>query len=155
MSRRYTAEEKKQILDILDENLGNIVLTALQTSIPARTLYTWRQELQQKPELPQSEIAAVSRENPELPQSNLLPPPPQEGEYTRIRRLLMHHILRLTNNLSEDPDTVNIRAIALTRLLDRAIKLEALTRIEHPPTVKIRFTRAFTGDEKKREDEDA
>lgn len=125
MSRRYTDDEKTQALERLEANLGNITLTAIQTNIPVRTLRDWKRENA-------ALVAANTLPDADSP-SDLLPPSEilrrrrrETGEYTRIREILMDHLFDLTETLLDDPATAHQRMTALSRLLDRVIKLESL-----------------------------
>lgn len=66
-------------------------------------------------------------------------------EYTHIRQRLMSHVEHLIDTLNDDPHTSHLRIIALTRLLDRVIKLESLVRREDPDRniVEIRYTNSL------------
>lgn len=44
MTRQYSLEQKAAALTLLNQNKGNIPLTALQARIPERTLRAWRRE---------------------------------------------------------------------------------------------------------------
>src|SRR5687768_5997995 len=43
MSRRYSPEQKKDFIDRLIANGGDVQLTSAETGVPMRTLITWRQ----------------------------------------------------------------------------------------------------------------
>ena len=148
MPRHYLAAEKQYALHHLDTNEGNFARTATETGIPVRTLYRWHKQrnLPQNAILWHKDVSNYSRGNDILPRENPMwqwhgnrPSEEEQGEYTQLRRMLMHHIFRMTQNLSDDPDTAHLRAIALTRLLDRVIKLQTLTRFEQ--SVEITVTR--------------
>ena len=66
-------------------------------------------------------------------------------EYTHIRQRLMSHVEHLIDTLNDDPHTSHLRIIALTRLLDRVIRLESLVRRETPERniVEIRYTNSL------------
>lgn len=141
MVRHYTPEQKADYLQHLDDNFGNVTLTALQTGVPSRTLYTWKRE---------RKLQAIKNGDP-IPgtlrhKKSLVPPPPKadepedaQGEYTRLRERLMEHINNLMETLTDDPDTAHLRVVALTRLLDRVIKLEALTAKEGEQVYRIEY----------------
>ncbi len=137
MPKRYTDQQREDTLQHLDDNYGNVTLTALQTNIPARTIYQWKRE--RKLRRQQAEPPLLHKKSDALPQKSAantdhIEDEPQ-GEYTRLRTRLMQHIDTIVETLTDDPDTAHIRAMALTRLLDRVIKLEALTRTEQPEQV--------------------
>ena len=137
MSKRYTQEQRADALQHLDDNYGNVTLTALQTGIPTRTLYQSKRE--RKLRRQQAEPPLLHKKSAVPPQQTAAKTAPesagQQGDYTRIRTRLMEHIDTLIETLTDDPDTAHVRAMALTRLLDRVIKLEALTRSEDPEQV--------------------
>ncbi len=68
-------------------------------------------------------------------------PDPIEKEYTHIRQRLMSHVEHLIDTLTDDPLTSHLHITALTRLLDRVIKLESLVRREIPDNnmIEIRY----------------
>ena len=122
MSRRYTPQEKADALQRLDTNFGDITVTSIQTSIPARTLRGWRK---------QRGLEAV--------QSDQLPPQnhrrrrqqtsdedDQENPFNRLREELMQHIFDLSATLMDEPSIAYMRARTLTRLIDRVIRLETV-----------------------------
>lgn len=130
MSRRYTDEEKAAAIQTLEANAGNIILTAIQTSIPVRTLRDWKREHNAVV------AAATPSYNLDSP-SDLLPPPEilrrrrrEDGEYTKIRQMLMEHLFDLTETLMDNPETAHVRISAISRLLDRVIKLQILAKHE-------------------------
>jgi transposase-like protein len=114
MSRRYTPQQKETALQRLAANFGNIAITSLQTGIPERTLRDWQQKRQleqvQNPPLPPK----ISRRQQQ----------PDTNEYQLLRDIIMEHLFQLVENLSLDPATAYLRAAALSRLIDRVIKLE-------------------------------
>jgi transposase-like protein len=135
MSRRYTDEEKAEALEKLDANVGNITLTAIQTGIPVRTLHHWKR--QQRIQLlmhPSSENEDVELEVDSdleaLLQQKFVAQQQQESPYSHIRQRLLEHIFDLTETLMDDPDTAHLRVSALSRLLDRALKLERIAGLE-------------------------
>ena len=129
MAQRYTNQQKADILNQLSANLGNVALTARQTGVPLRTLYTWKRE--QQPDDP----ALQHQKSPLLQHYTAETADHPEGEYARIRARLMDHINHLLDTLTDDPDTAHLRIMALSRLLDRVVKLEALTRADSANSV--------------------
>ncbi len=134
MSRRYTPKQKADALQHLDDNYGNVPLTALQTSIPERTLRDWKRlrKLETLKQLPPKKVAQRQQQK-EYEEEDTT------AAYTRIRAHLMQHINTLLDTLTDDPDTANLRAIALTRLLDRTIKLEAFVQNETDHAIRIEY----------------
>ncbi len=141
MSRRYTPQEKADILERLDDNFGNVTLTALQTGVPARTLYEWKRQrklrrLQRgEPLLHKKNVPPQQQTAADPDPSGDDPPDDPPNEYARIRQRLMEHVDTLIETLTDDPDTAHLRIVALSRLLDRVIKLEALARPPAEETV--------------------
>lgn len=125
MARRYTNQQKADILNQLNANFGNVALTARQTGVPLRTLYTWKREY--SPDDP-ADPALQHQKTPLRQHYTAESAEEPEGEYARIRARLMQHIDHLLDTLTDDPDTAHLRIMALSRLLDRVIRLEALTR---------------------------
>lgn len=135
MSHRYTDQQKADILTQLSANFGNVALTARQAGIPSRTLYAWKREQQRE----HPTDAALLHSKTSAPQHYTAANPDHlESPYDRIRARLMCHIDHLLDTLTDDPDTAHLRIMALSRLLDRVIKLEALTRA-NPDDAVIRI----------------
>jgi transposase-like protein len=148
MSKRYTPEEKARILQTLYENCSNVARTSQQTGVPSRTLYTWWKEEQAKlPQLPQEKIELP----PPLQQPIRFGDDPELEEWARQEAsradAIMDQVLdqlldqvrvlssRLSYNFDKAPPTSQM--MALTRLLDRILKLDARKpRLEQ----KQRFT---------------
>jgi len=152
VSRRYTEEEKAMALQTLANNLGSIAITSIQTGIPERTLFNWRR----KQRLEQQAQAGFLRQHPTLPPQPL----PQESsennretdekdeeihEFQRLRDQLMEHIFTLSQMISIDPDTAYLKAAAISRLLDRVLKLEAHMPQKDPGRIVIEYYDAMTG----------
>jgi transposase-like protein len=141
MSKRYTPEEKAAALAALDENDGSILLTSLKTGVPERTLHSWKRDRLPKEELLQRR-QAIKNTPPQ-------PPPPQQTfrypndpELEKLLReqaaaadTIIDDVLdqllkdvqvlsrRIRHNFDQAPPVSQI--MALTRLLDRVIKLDA------------------------------
>lgn len=135
MARRYTPEQKAEILQILDDNFGNVQLTAAFIGMPERTLRDWknrrkRQHIREFVDLP------PEKNNRRRRQEDM---EEEIHEYTHLRERLMDHINNLMETLTDDPDLAHLRVIALTRLLDRVIKLEALTAKEGEQVIRLEY----------------
>ena len=141
MSRRYTDEQKAEALQHLDDNYGNVTLTALQTGIPIRTLRDWKRyrKLEILKDLPPEKVARRRQQEIEPEEQADIEEEDSAAAYSRIRAHLMQHINTLLETLTDDPDTANLRVIALTRLLDRVIKLEALVQSTSDQVVRIEY----------------
>ena len=134
MARRYTEEDKQHALQTLDDNFGDVTLTALQTDIPRRTLQDWKRmrKLKQKQtgeHLPPKKDDAQQQQYRANHQDK-----EHKQVYTEIRDRLLDHIYALVDVLIDDPEIMHARVMSLIRLLDRVIKLEALSdneQVEH------------------------
>lgn len=141
MSQRYSEQEKNAALNRLDENFGNVPITAQQTGIPTRTLYHWKRQHYRS-----------DFKNTDDPPANLLHkknpvPPPQTAtnlpfnQYAYIYERLINHANHLIDTLMDDPATTHLRISALSRLLDRIIKFAPLVHAHDPaPTINIVYT---------------
>jgi transposase-like protein len=118
MPRRYTAEERAEALRSLDLYQGSIQLTSLRTGIPERTLRDWRKQ------------RSLSDPVDNNHQEDLSLPPEKKSsaaaikELQDLRELLMSHVFEIAASLSQNDELVNMRAIAVSRLLDRVMKLD-------------------------------
>lgn len=144
VSRRYSDEEKELILQTLDDNYGNVTLTALQTDIPIRTLQDWKRHrkllaLKHGNALPRvlpRKKNEARQQQQQQTTDNDTDEAEEENEYAYIRKRLMEHINNLLETLTDDPDTAHLRINALSRLLDRVIKLEQLVN-DDPTCEKV------------------
>lgn len=62
----YTPEQKGAALIQLERNAGNVSLTAQQTNIPERTLYTWHRQFYAQYQQRQSSAPLPPKETPQL-----------------------------------------------------------------------------------------
>lgn len=136
MSRRYTPEEKATILEKLAENGGKVARTSQQTGVPARTLHAWRAQEQGK--LPQHllmndpEFEAILRRDAQRADTILDDVLKQLLESVRVLAG------RVTTTFDHVPPTTQM--MALSRLIDRILKLEARQpRIEQPKAYIMRY----------------
>lgn len=122
---------------ILAANYGDVKLTTQQTGIPVRTLFEWKQEgiKQQKNNFSRMQHnTATKAENAE------------DNEFLRLRELLMEHVFSLSTAINEEDDStlLSIRSLAISRLIDRIIKLDDFI----PSTFKektVRFEYFYDG----------
>ena len=123
MSRRYTQEEREQVIQLLIANDGDVALTALQSGIPERTLTRWKRSL-------------VWPSNLAQPQP---PPQPQmtiaSDDIEALRNLqqeMLHEAYNLVHSIEEaiEDAPLNQRVAALAQLIDRIIKLSV--QLPHP-----------------------
>lgn len=152
MSKRYTPEEKTIALQILADNFGSVAVTSVQTGIPERTLFTWRRHqrlqkqhkaglLQQHPTPSPSLPPLETSENTEEAEENT----EEVHEFQKLRDQLMQHIFTLSQMISVDPNTAYLKAAAISRLLDRVLKLEAHIPKSKPGHFVIEYYDATTG----------
>lgn len=132
----YPPEQKAAALDRLQANGGNVALTHLQTGIPQRTLYGWRQEiwLQQLQRIQQSSQSQQQRTPPPPPPLTDLAGAPdiadevlsEEDNLQLLNRIRQRLITELANMANEGLmlTSPNQRIHALTTLLDRLMKLD-------------------------------
>ena len=132
LSRRYTPEEKSAALQRLDDNFGDVAVTSIQTGVPTRTLREWKRqrhlEAFQTGQLPPQNQRRQQRQQQIIdPTNNDDDDDDDEGnKYRRLRKELMQHIFDLSATLMDDPQTAYLRAVTLSRLIDRVIRLEAI-----------------------------
>ena len=136
MPRRYTAQEREDALRSLDLYQGSIPIASLRTGIPERTLRDWRRRREASD--------PVDHHNPE--EAPLSPEEKSSAvairELRDLRKLLMTHIFTLTTALSQDDDRVQHRSIAVSRLLDRVMKLDReIAQIDANGPLVIRVVR--------------
>jgi transposase-like protein len=124
MSTRYSPDFKSLVARLLWMYGGNVSLVSHLTGVPERTIRSWRwniipHEFRQENPLEQQEQAAL------LPHKNSSTAAADNLEVLHTR--LMEQTLALVSSLSTDADAAPFpqRAMALTRLIDRIVKLEA------------------------------
>ncbi len=129
MPSQYTQMDRENALACLEIN-GSITATSAQTGVPQRTLRYWRQKLQEEQKWQQN-LARLPEKSSDCRQSgNKIES--QEAEeplelpqqLQMLRDQMMRHTFTLSQSLSVDDERINERAIALTRLIDRVLKLE-------------------------------
>jgi transposase-like protein len=134
MPKHYTPQQKTEALALV-ESTGSVTLASLQTGIPERTLYHWRRQQQLRDGVLQKKNSLPPQKNTPLTQEQVT------AELRQLRDQIMSHIFAITATLSEDDGHVNHRAIALTRLLDRVMKLN--TQVIHlepgQQTIRIEY----------------
>jgi hypothetical protein len=115
MSRRYTQEEKDQVLNRLAANTGDVPLTSAQTGIPVRTLHAWRRASPQ--------LHAVQQQ-----QQPVQLAPSDDEALRQLRQQLVGEASNLIASLEEvlDESSLNQRVSALGQLIDRIVKLAVL-----------------------------
>lgn len=139
MSRRYSPEQKKDFIDRLIANGGDVQLTSAETGVPVRTLVTWRQEakLSAPPPLPPLQAGHTT------PNANNLSGLLNDQVLIDLRQRLIDNINALVDSLEAaiEEAPLNQRASALGQLIDRLMKLsERLPQASKPPQkIRIEF----------------
>ena len=129
MPRKFSPTEKAQALAHL-HNTGSFPLTAIQTGISERTLYSWRQqEFLQQTLQQQTSAPPLQKEIPTF-----------EDDWETLaylRQQIMSELVRLSSNFQDDAafTTPKQRVIILTQLIDRLIKLDEHLKPYEPTTV--------------------
>src|SRR5688500_143919 len=59
--------------------------------------------------------------------------------YTNLHADLLLHLQHLNFSLTDDPDTAHRKALAFSRILEDALKLEEITRIEKPQLTLFKY----------------
>jgi hypothetical protein len=137
MSRTYTPEEKDAALQRLDANRGQVLRTSLQTGIPERTLQRWKALRNLQPQQPPPLFVDSRRQPPPepgvCPEVTLHQPGGEaakepDSDYNSLRQHLVREALTIAASLSQGVHNapLNQRAIALSRLVDRIVKLDTL-----------------------------
>ncbi len=114
----YTADQRTAALVEVERCGGDIVRASLKTGIPERTLYTWRRRFYAE---------SKRQQTPPLPSPITIPTFDDDLEsLAYIRQQIMSELVRLASNFQEDNAfaTPSQRAIILTQLIDRLIKLD-------------------------------
>ncbi|MBA3869321.1 MAG: hypothetical protein H0X30_09210 [Anaerolineae bacterium] len=115
----YTVDQRTAALVELERCRGDILRASLNTGIPERTLYTWRRRF----------YAENKRQQPPtLPPPKAIPAFNDDFEsLSYIRKQMMSELVRLASTFQEDTAfaTPQQRALILTQLIDRLIKLDA------------------------------
>jgi hypothetical protein len=114
----YTADQRTAALVEVERCGGDIIRASLKTGIPERTLYTWRRRFYAENKRQQT---------PPLPSLKAIPTFKDDLEsLAYIRKQMMSELVRLASTFQEDSTfaTPQQRALILTQLIDRLIKLD-------------------------------
>jgi hypothetical protein len=138
LARRYTRSQKAEILKHLDDNVGDVVLTSLQSGIPERTLRDWKRTRSLRP------AAAENHRQRRHEHGNESPPSAAESAVTFeiLNNLLVDKAFKIAGSLTQglEDSPVHQRAIALAHLIDRILRLNAtLPRLNDNNAVRIEF----------------
>jgi hypothetical protein len=163
MSKRYTAQQKEDVLRCLQANNGSVMLTSIQTGVSERTIRSWRQRIHMEKQLSdnsneerQQQKENVRRRQQQQKEDETLyghdtscpndrnqndedETPAQFAELKKLRQTIMNHIFDLAADLSSDDELVSQRAIAISRLLDRIPKLDAQIKSLSPENGKYQI----------------
>jgi len=139
MSRHYTDEEKRLILDRLIANHGDVARTADEFHVTTTTIYRWMKaanveenrqlQLQQLQQMQHFQLSNSPSLYTERGQGGEVPLP---EETTAAFQTLHDKLLAIANTLSNrieeaiDEAPLNQRMTALSQLIDRIAKLAAL-----------------------------
>jgi transposase-like protein len=130
--KRYTPQIKQLALHAIKANDGDVALTSAKTGIPRSTLYDWLREQARQPD---KKNRADSRHNSlELADS-------VDEQFNLLRTRMMTEAMRIANSLAEESDgiSLNQRVIALSRLLDRIMILDARKPVDEPHYIVIDY----------------
>ncbi len=122
MSRNhYSSADRQRALSQLAANGNDVILTAAQLNIPARTLYRWRWRANKPLPLsspPSSEGAAPSSAMPKLSEDDT-------QALRTLKRIMLENAYQLAGEIQPaiPHSTLPERVIALVRLVDRIYKL--------------------------------
>jgi hypothetical protein len=133
MSRRYTNEEKDHILHILDQYRGDVVRASVHTGVPERTLFRWKQRCRIEAEHKSQQSVILPPQKSSLPPPQTDPDAPESDDeeesladrYVALREMMLDRIFTFAEKMTDDNAYAASRAVAVTRLLDRVIKLDA------------------------------
>jgi len=156
----YTSEQKKLARRLLIIHGGDVGIVHHLTAIPKRTLYDWRAVWDDDYDLYMDAFAQkiinhadakrriehtatpheTDDETSAQPQNTI-------AQLKQVRETLMQHVTTLANNLMLGDGYINHRVIALTRLLDRILQLEAIITKDDPEREHIvRFEYYYDGE---------
>jgi hypothetical protein len=131
----YSGEIKQKARQLLEESDDNVKYVSEQLDIPLRTIYRWRKKWQKN--MPSSLSLALGITDAEL--DAMFESHYEKGEYTELREMLMKHVKNIASDLSDNPHAIYQRSLALTRLLDKVLQLEEMTRKEGPKMTIIAY----------------
>jgi transposase-like protein len=167
MPRPYTPEEKAEALSLLREKNGNVPYVSYLLGISERTLYSWRKfagyeargeqprhwvkEQPERQERLQQQREAFQQHQQQRHQVNnafgmtyaeleeALKVDYIQSPYANLHADMMLHLQHLNYSLTDEPETAHLKALAYTRMLDIAMNLESMVRIEKPQLSIIKY----------------
>ena len=144
MPKRYTAQQKEDVLRCLQANDGSVMLTSIQTGVSERSIRYWKQrqfmedtvstsqtksQQQKENAMQQQQKEDKSMYGHDTSSPNDEKSDPQLTELRSLRQTIMNHIFELAADLSSGDELVSQRAIAVSRLLDRIPKLDSQIKL--------------------------
>jgi hypothetical protein len=150
MSTRYSSDYKALVSRLLWMYGGNITLVSHLTSIPERTLRDWRWQAA-LPAMIRREDSSERREHPA--------PPPLSNtstaadDFDLLRQRLMQQAMSLATSLTDDAEVAPLhqRALALSRLIDRIVKLDTHADSDYIEMMPLPYDVEETDDEDEEE----
>jgi transposase-like protein len=167
MPRPYTPEEKAEALSLLREKNGNVPYVSYLLGISERTLYSWRKfagyeargeqprhwvkEQPERQERLQQQREAFQQHQQQRHQVNnafgmtyaeleeALKVDYIQSPYANLHADMMLHLQHLNYSLTDEPETAHTKALAYTRMLDIAMNLESMVRVEKPQLSIIKY----------------
>lgn len=157
MPPRYTPQYKAAVLQKLRDNYGDVARTSLQMGIPERTLYAWKRELQQLQQqqspLPQQYtadpnpigiMAPIAQPITSDKSGTTVTPTytsfTDEGEaFHYLRGRLLDELFKIVASLDDSYILMppHQRALLVSQLIDRLVKLDAYIPRVVPKTLQI------------------
>jgi transposase-like protein len=167
MPRAYTPEEKAEALALLREKNGNVPYVSYLLGISERTLYSWRKfagyeargeqprhwvkEQPERQERLQQQREAFQQHQQQRHQVNnafgmtyaeledALKVDYIQSPYANLHADMMLHLQHLNYSLTDEPENAHLKALAYTRMLDIAMNLESMVRVEKPQLSIIKY----------------
>lgn len=139
MSKRYTDAEKQAVLLRLDQNGGDIVFTAEQLNISARTLRYWRRERRRQQ---QQHAQNWQQWQPSLPESMSPSSAATIARFQVLRDKLMDSTSELVDAIIAgiDEATISQCATTLNQVLSSIAKLNAYLPPDDEEQQEFRLT---------------
>jgi transposase-like protein len=167
MPRTYTPEEKEEALSLLREKNGNVPYVSYLLGISERTLYSWRKYaayeargeqplhwVKQQPERQerlQQQHTSMQQHQQQRHQVNnafgmtyaeledALKVDYIQSPYANLHAAMLLHLQHLNYSLTDEPENAHRKALAYSRMLDIAVTLENMVRIEKPQLSIIKY----------------
>lgn len=157
--RHYSAQQKAHALLTLRQHNGDISLVSHLLNIPDRTLYRWRIEMETSDEWRDLPKNFIPPSPPILPISPSVQQPMSPNPfgmtheelqkaleieyvphpYNDLRQALMADIVKLQPTIAEDPNLAHVRTLAVSRMIDDVLRLDAICRVEKLQPVIFKY----------------